>query len=173
MSEFDKRLQQDIAQLPDAVPPERDLWPGIAIAIAISTDADNDQNRGSRVAANAPVYAMAASIMCLALAIYALVFNSHINLQPEVLQPQPSLALAMQTQHQKQRQALLVSFANHTPLGGNWQAQMESLDNAEQAILAALDSDPNNHALLKMLKRVYQQQLSLLETVYHPKWQAI
>ena len=79
----------------------------------------------------------------------------------------------MQTQHQEQKRALLVSFSNKTPLSSDWQKQMQELDEAEKAILSALENDPDNHALLKMLQQVYQQQLSLIENVYNPKWQAI
>ena len=68
---------------------------------------------------------------------------------------------------------LLVSYQKAQPITDNWQTQLEELDAAAEAIKPALKTDPNNKALLQMLQQVYQQQLSLIETVYNPKWQAI
>lgn len=166
MSDFEERLQKEIAQLPDSVTPERDLWKGVELAI--DDEQPVIQKNRNELAANAPLYAMAASVMFLAFAVYALVLNTDATQQL-----QPALALAMQTQHQEQKRALLVSFSNKTPLSSDWQKQMQELDEAEKAILSALENDPDNHALLKMLQQVYQQQLSLIENVYNPKWQAI
>lgn len=166
MSDFENRLQKEVSQLPESVTPKRDLWKGVEIAI--SEENQSTEQKKVNIAANAPIYAMAASVMFLAFAVYSLVLSGDINFQP-----QSSLALDMQTQHHEQKKALLVSFADKTPLSSDWQKQMEELDSAEKAILTALDSDPDNHALLKMLQQVYQQQLSLIETVYNPKWQAI
>lgn len=166
MSNFEDRLQKEIAQLPDSVTPNRDLWKGVELAIS-DGQPESEQAR-NEMAANAPVYALAASVMFLAFAVYMLVFTNEA--------PQPfrqDVALEMQTQHQEQKRALLVSFANKTPLSSDWKKQMQDLDDAEKAILTALENDPDNHTLLKMLQQVYQQQLSLIETVYNPKWQAI
>ena len=44
---------------------------------------------------------------------------------------------------------------------------------AADAIKAALENDPNNMALLRMLQSVYQQQIDLIERVHAPKWQQI
>lgn len=166
MNEFDKRIQTEISQLPKKLEPKRDLWTGVERAIEQPSNQVKSSNRDS--AASAPIYALAASVMFLALTLVVLVTNQY-----STPQHQSHYALEMQSQHEAQMQAMLASYANKTPIRSDWQQRMLELDQAENAILAALENDPNNHALLKLLQQIYQQQLSLIETVYHPKWQAI
>ncbi|AGH47072.1 hypothetical protein C427_4973 [Paraglaciecola psychrophila 170] len=44
------------------------------------------------------------------------------------------------------------------------------LDDAADAIKTALENEPNNMALLKMLQSVHQQQINIIERVHSPKW---
>ena len=66
---------------------------------------------------------------------------------------------------------MLVRFQEQPALTHNWQEQLTELDEAADAIKAALENEPNNMALLKMLQSVHQQQINLIERVHSPKWQ--
>ena len=55
----------------------------------------------------------------------------------------------------------------------NWQKQIDELDEAAIAIKKALAEEPNNPALLKMLKNVYQQQMMIIERVHEPRWKRV
>ena len=66
-----------------------------------------------------------------------------------------------------------MQYQNQPALTDNWQQQLTELEDAERAIKQALDNEPENPALLKMLAQVYQQQLDLINKVHAPKWQQI
>ena len=62
-----------------------------------------------------------------------------------------------------QKRQLLRQVASDTPIVDNWQSSLADLERAEQALLKALQSEPEDPALLKMLTHVYQQQLELIQ----------
>ena len=66
-----------------------------------------------------------------------------------------------------------MSLQGQATLTENWQQQLEELDEAAIAIKKALENEPNNVALLKMLKKVHQQQIMLIERVHAPAWKTI
>ncbi len=66
-----------------------------------------------------------------------------------------------------------MQYQNQPALTDNWQQQLTELEDAERAIKQALENEPENPALLKMLAQVYQQQLDLINKVHAPKWQTI
>ena len=86
---------------------------------------------------------------------------------------EPSQVVAMSDYFKAQKQSLLVQYKNQDALTNNWQAQLQELEEAEQAIKQALENEPQNQALLTMLAQVYQQQLDLINKVHAPRWQQI
>ena len=81
--------------------------------------------------------------------------------------------MQMMLQHEEQKSVLLASYAQSPELTSNWQAQLQELEEAANAIASALQSDPENIALLKMLQQVHQKQLQLIESVHAAPWQTI
>ena len=169
--DFEQHLAEQIDSLPKTQAPQRDLWQGIELALA-SNDADTGLNQAT-VAGNHVVrhsgglYAIAASI-----AIAAVV--GWMSLQQPVQESATEQLVAVLTQqHEQQVNELLVNFQDQPALTENWQQQMTELDEAAVAIKTAVQHDPENVALLQMLQDVYQQQITLIERVYSPKWRQI
>lgn len=165
---FEKKLRQQIDDLDKTIMPRRDLWPGIEIALAAeATERDNvDQSRPQR----ARMLAAAASVAFVGLLSWTLVK------QPapvDTVTPQMDVVSALVSQHEEQKDALLVKFQDQPALTQNWQEQLKELDKAAVAIKKALQQEPNNLALLKMLQNVHQQQIDLIERVHSPKWRQI
>ena len=191
MNEFDKALEAEIQRLPKTREPERDLWRGIELSLhsQVSGKADENglhenglnnepsgQDKRGTVArlSTTPWLAMAASAMLVSVIWYF----SPVFTNGETSGQQPKLAGyalvdALSEQQDEQMTTLLASYDSAPELSENWQAQLKELDDAAVVIKAALKDDPNNRALLKMLKHVYQQQITLIERVHAPKWQQI
>ncbi|MBF7074140.1 hypothetical protein ISG33_12085 [Glaciecola sp. MH2013] len=155
--------------------PERDLWTGIeqAIVQAVVQEDKAQQHKESigltRSTPNfirKPSFAIAASLFIVVCTTW-IAFESGKSMQGE------SLVAALSEQHQMQKQSLLVSFKDSPASTTNWQQQLDELDQAALAIKKALQEDPNNTALLKMLKHVYEQQMQLIERVHQPAWNQI
>ncbi|MFA3792720.1 hypothetical protein AB6T38_16560 [Aliiglaciecola sp. SL4] len=164
--DFDKDLRVQIDALSNEKQPERDLWAGIEIALAEEA-APNEQNKKNNTESSFKMIAIAAS--------FALVcVLSWFSLQPATEQiTGQDLVAALSSQHKAQKDALLVKFQDQPALTENWQKQLTELDEAADAIKAALKHDSNNIALLKMLQNVHQQQIDLIERVHSPKWRQI
>lgn len=157
--QFEQHLQQQLEALPEQQQPEKDLWRGIELAI--------NQSQPYTNSARKRWYAVAASLLVVG-------FAGWLSWQmPQQTADAESLAALLSSQHQQQKQALLVSFKGQQALTNNWQEQLLELDDAAEAIKKALQQEPGNLALLKMLQQVYQQQIDLIETVHAPKWQQI
>ncbi|GAB3037281.1 hypothetical protein [Bowmanella dokdonensis] len=157
---FERDLQRRITELQKDRQPQRDLWPGIEYAL-------NRQQEEVPLRSGKPFLGLAAAVAVIG-------FVGWLSFSPSpVGQGDPSLVAALSQQHQQQKQALLASFADQPALTQNWQEQLDELDGAAEAIKQALEEDPNNLALLKMLQQVYQQQIDLIEKVHAPKWQQI
>ena len=137
--------------------PERDLWQGIELAIQV---ADDSKNNGIR-----PLYALAASIV---LAITVGFFSFYSGQQVQTQQ----IAEQMTEDYAQHREALLAKYKD-VPAAANYATQMKDLEDAAEAIKKALEDDQTNPVLLQMLKRVYEQQISLIESVHAPDWQQI
>lgn len=156
--DFEQNLQQRLSRLPEERQPERDLWPGIEHAL----NARQNTPAGWR-----KVSALAASVMLVGLL-------GWLSLsQWQASDQQQQLAVLLSEQHQQQKDYLLAAYANQPALTDNWQQQLEELDEAASAIKLALEQDPQNMTLLKMLKQVHQQQIDLIERVHTPKYQQI
>ena len=173
--DFEQDLATQIAQLDKSVQPERDLWQGIELSLAkeqaSASQADSHRESGNR----GPVkywLAAAASFAFVGVLTWNVINQPVSQGAPEHLVSE-DLVQALSQQHEQQKQSLLVQFQDQPALTKNWQQQLDELDEAAAAIKAALEQDPNNVALLKMLQNVHQQQIDLIETVHSPKWQQI
>lgn len=159
-------LQESIAQLPQEITPERDLWSGIDKAInqsAASTDNNNQRKAFTPVA-------WAASIVAAVLLTWVTLGPEQVNSKPQV-----NLATIMQQDFEQQKQTLLVNFG--TPdikqLPVAMQTELVKLSSAQKTISKALADDPNNSDLLNLLRWTQQQELDLLNQLYSPQWQTI
>ena len=159
-----KSLDELLNELPE-YSPKRDLWQGIVASIVSEQVHTNMQEskHGMRWVA------IAASVMCVALLSY------YGQFMTRTIQDQTALEIMAQLSdsHQAQKQALLVSY-QHTPVVvDDWQTQLDELENAATAIKSALEADPDNTALLRMLQHIYQQQIDLIESVHAKRWQRV
>ncbi|WP_438864277.1 hypothetical protein [Neptunicella sp.] len=153
---FEQQLRREIEQLDKQRQPQRDLWTGIELAISKEASTPNK-----------PYLAVAAALVVIG-------FVGWMSLKPNGLQNDPQqLVAALSQQHQQQMKGLLVSFADQPALTTNWQQQLRELDEAAEAVKKALQQDPDNPALLRMLQQIYQQQIDLIEKVHAPGWQRI
>lgn len=153
---FEQQLRSDIEQLDKNQQPPRDLWMGIELAISKESASKNK-----------PYLAVAAALVVMG-------FVGWMSIKPGEPQNDPQqLVEALSQQHQQQMQGLLVNFADQPALTTNWQQQLNELDEAAEAVKKALQQDPDNPTLLRMLQQVYQQQIDLIEKVHAPGWQRI
>ena len=165
MTNFDQELQQKLDALPRNKAPNRDLWRGIELGMEQPAD------EAVKPASRGGLYAIAASIALVACLSW-FGFN-RMPVTPSGQLTGTKLVQALSQQHEQQKQSLLVQYTDTPALTENWQAQLTELDQAANAIKAALNEDPDNTALLRMLQNVYQQQIALIERVHAPKWQQI
>ncbi|WP_273048672.1 MULTISPECIES: hypothetical protein [Pseudoalteromonas] len=153
---FDDYLNKSLNTLDKNIAPRKNLWTGIERAIV-----DNKSiQKNTRVWPK--LTAIAACSIAGLIALNMFVINS---------EPQP--VMVMSDYFTQQKQSLLVQYKNQEALTTNWQAQLQELEEAEQAIKGALKNEPQNRALLTMLAQIYQQQLSLINKVHAPHWQHI
>lgn len=152
---FDEMLKQELDSLPREISPSRDLWPGIERAMVSST-ANKPVSRSMK-----PWLGVAA---CVSAGLLSLLM---------VMKQTPNNAVVIADFFENQKQSLLVKYQTQPALTDNWQAQLVELESAEAAIRKALEGDPQNAALLRMLSQVYQQQLDLINKVHQPAWQEI
>jgi hypothetical protein len=158
-------IESHIEQLSKEKLPQRDLWSGIEYSITDENLANGQRSQaysGIRI----PAFALAASVLVAMLIGY-------FSFQSGRLESGQDLVLQMSQQHSKHKDALLTSLDGQPATTQNWQQQLDELDQAAIAIKKALENEPNNPALLKMLQKVYQQQIMLIERVHAPAWQQI
>jgi hypothetical protein len=160
-TKFEQALVKQLSDVNKEQQPDRDLWPGIELALS-SEVADT-----TRVAVGKKMYLVAATV-----AMFGLIGWLSIN-QQLVSHTGDDLVASLSQQHLEQKNALLVRFQDQPALTQNWQSQLTELDDAAGAIKTALENEPNNMALLKMLQSVHQQQINLIERVHSPKWSQI
>ncbi|ABG42243.1 conserved hypothetical protein [Paraglaciecola sp. T6c] len=173
--DFEQVLQGKLAQLDAQKQPERDLWPGIELALVKQEDEAGNvfdlSEKNARANSNNRYWAKA-SVLAAAVAMLALVSWKGL-LPSDDMMSGDELVAALSAQHAEQKNALLVQFEGEVALTNNWQQQLTELDSAAEAIKKALQNEPNNMALLKMLQSVHQQQINLIERVHSPKWSQI
>lgn len=154
------KLDKLIAKAPKELEPERDLWQGIEFAL------DDNKQTTHKSSKNQVIWGLAASFMLVG-------FIAFLSFESGKQVSGSNLVQQLSEQHVKQKDALLVSLKGQVALTQNWQQQLQELDEAAIAIKKALVNEPNNVALLKMLKQVHQQQIALIERVHTPAWQKI
>lgn len=158
---FEDTLVSQLADVNKDQQPDRDLWPGIELALSC------ESSKPSNVVVEKKMYLIAATV-----GIFGLIGWLSVNQYP-VLLTGDDLVVSLSKQHLDQKNALLVRFQDQPALTQNWQNQLTELDDAAEAIKTALQNDPNNMALLKMLQNVHQQQINLIERVHSSKWSHI
>lgn len=149
----DKTLQQQLSRLQKDRLPERDLWPGIEMALMAKKHRQT------------PWAAVAASI--IACASGWLLLSKHHDANNQI----STVIAQLDTLHQQEMTELKVAFKNTRPLTTNWSKQLQGMDQAANAIKMALQNDPQNVTLLKMLSDVYQKEIDLLKHVHEPNLQ--
>ena len=162
-TDFDTQLTQQIEALKKEKQPERDLWAGIELALVN----ESAPHAIARPVASKRVVRFGA--LAAGLAFVGMLTWFGMQQHPNAINSE-ALVAAMSEQHQQQKQSLLVKFKDQPALTQNWQEQLQELDDAAAAIKVALEHEPNNLALLKMLQNVHQQQIDLIERVHSPKW---
>ena len=154
--DFDTFLAESINNADSEITPQKDLWPGIEKALAHTPKSQAKAALWSKFTGVA-----ACSVAAL------------LTVQLLFLGTEPATSVVMSDYFTQQKQTLLVQYQNQPALTDNWQQQLAELEEAERAIKQALENEPENPALLKMLAQVYQQQLDLINKVHAPKWQQI
>ncbi|MDO6837161.1 hypothetical protein Q4596_16125 [Pseudoalteromonas carrageenovora] len=153
---FDDYLNESLNNLNKDIAPNKALWAGIEHALVTAKPIVN----------KAPLWPKLTAIAACSVAAL-LAVNMFIN------NNEPSQVVTMSDYFKAQKQSLLVQYKNQDALTNNWQAQLQELEEAEQAIKQVLENEPQNQALLTMLAQVYQQQLDLINKVHAPRWQQI
>ena len=160
-TKFEQTLVNQLSDVKKEQQPQRDLWPGIELALS------REAPDSTSVVVGRKMYLVAATV-----AMFGLIGWLSIN-QQLVSFTGDDLVASLSAQHLDQKNALLVRFQDQPALTQNWQHQLTELDDAADAIKTALENEPNNMALLKMLQSVHQQQINLIERVHSPKWSQI
>lgn len=148
-------------EFPREIEPSRDLWAGIEKAIT------EDSHRASGSwSVNAKIFAAsAASVMVAILA---------IQLMPnQGAAPSQAGINALVSTYEQQKGMLLAQYKDQPAVTNNWQQQLNQLEAAAITIRDSLKDNPDNAVLTKMLSKLYQQQLDLINKVHSPKWQQI
>jgi len=156
-------LSAQIEQLDREIKPNRDLWPGIEQAIA-KTPQELPEAKVSGV----PVW----SKMAAAFAPIALVTGLWLN-QSGTQQIEPEWLTPVSATYELQKRQLLQQVSDRTPLDAQWQESLKELEAAESALKKALQAQPQDKALMRMLNQLYQQQLSLIEKSHQSKFKQI
>nr|WP_136251032.1 hypothetical protein [Ningiella ruwaisensis] len=167
------KLDRLIAESPKERLPQRDLWTGIELAIVSGTQIEKSETEeASDKRTHWQTWtALAASICTVAVVAYISFAVSQFGTGTGVQGRE--LVANLSQSHEQQKQSLLISYEKAPALTDNWRQQLSDLEEAEKVIIKALETSPNNPALLRMLKNVYAQQLSLIERVHAPQWQQI
>lgn len=155
---LNEAISQALSNLDKEKAPDRDLWPGIEQAIS--------RDHTPHIKHRSGLVAVAASIFVVSVVGW-MGFVGGQQLQGK------ALVAAISQQHQDQKQTLLIRFKDQPSATQNWQQQLQELDEAADAVKKALEQEPNNPALLKMLSHVYEQQMTLIERVHAPAWSQI
>lgn len=157
--ELESSLLDQVNRLDKEMVPNRDLWPGIERAIAnIPQQTRQPQNRWNVVSK------VAASFAPVALVAGLWMYQGDGNSGSEMVNP-------LAATYQAQKKVLMQQVSNNPQVIENYSDSMGELKQAEQALVKALQSQPGDPALIKMLNRVYQQQLMLMEKAHKPNQQ--
>ena len=169
-------LQKNVAELPDEMTPQRDLWAGIERAIQTKQQ-DQPSIDSPKKAAFIPT-AWAASLVAAVLVTWVSFSPQLLDKSVNVAQQDNSslnLVIAMQENFKQTKQTMLVSFGQPkvSELPQEIQEELIKLSSAQATIVKALIEDPSNNDLLNLLRWTQKQELDLLTQLYSPKWQSI
>lgn len=151
--EKDLDLSAQLESLPAEMTPKRDLWPGIEQAIA-------SRPQLSSAANDSHWHNWARTAAAFVPAAFLLVF--WLQTSPDVATQSESVR-ALSAGFELQKRQLLRHVSIETSAVNDWQTSLAELEQAEDAIVKALQSQPEDPALLKMLSQIYQQQLALIQ----------
>lgn len=156
MSDNKKNQEVDLLtlvnELPKEMEPKRDLWPGIEQAIAEKPQIKTPSN-------DSHWHNWARTAAAFVPAAFVLVFWLQ---QSSVTATNDQVFNSVTASFELQKRQLLRQVSNDTAVVENWQLSLADLEQAEQSLITALQSQPEDPALLKMLTQVYQQQLALI-----------
>ena len=158
-NQFEQVLQEKLDALPREIQPQRDLWPGIDLALENQTHHANKPVLWAGIAASIAVFGL--------VGLLSLNTVTSPTLKPIELDQMVS---GMSAQHEKQKQFLLTSYEQQPALTDNWRDQLKELDSAATVIKTALEEDPGDTNLIKLLQQVYQQQIKLIQSVHQSRW---
>ncbi len=156
-NEEKKSLDDALKNLPREIEPEKDLWPGIEYAIG--------NNRHKRA------YGLPQVAAVLLVGVFALSqWNGWVAKTESDSKYRDAVVevavIAMEQQHTAHKEALLSRYKDQTVLADDWHAHVDALTAARLALVEALERDPYNPYLISMLKRTYNQELQLIESVH-------
>lgn len=151
-----------VNDMPKELAPERDLWPGIEKAIGHLPQqrVDNETNKWQTWSKVAASFAPVALVLGLWLSPQ---FGA--NQDTDMSQVFNPIAASFDIQ----KRQLLTQVSDQDSVVANWQESLKELEQAEQALIKALQSQPEDPALMKMLYQVYQQQLELIQKAHKPE----
>ncbi|GAA6150948.1 hypothetical protein [Pseudoteredinibacter isoporae] len=155
-------LLADESQCPEEISPSKDLWPGIERAIN-----QEQQKRSWGMSINSKIALSSAASVLAAVLLIKTDFSS-FN-QP---QQNEGIAALVET-YEQEKQQMLVRYKGQEALVSDWQQQLHDMEEAAKSLRTALENDPDNAVLIRMLGNVYQQQLDLINKVHAPQWQQI
>jgi len=163
----EKILQSQLDQLPKELTPSRDLWAGIEKAIA------GKPQVAEHKVSNTKVYTPAAWAASVIAAVLLTWYGVNLQ-QPNQIQ-KFTIAAQMHQGFEQQKQMMLTSLGSPSvsELAPEMQEQLNQLKKARLSIEKALSEDENNVDLIELLLWTQQQELTLLERLFSPKWQTI
>ncbi len=156
-------LLADERQCPEEMSPSKDLWPGIERAIN-----QEQQKRPKGLSINSKIaLSSAASVLAAVLLIKG------ADLVPSQEPALNSGIAALVETYEQEKQQMLVRYEGQDALVNDWRQQLKDMEEAAKSLSSALEKDPDNAVLIRMLGNVYQQQLDLINKVHAPQWQQI
>jgi hypothetical protein len=179
MSGSDKRTVKSLAELPQAIEPPRDLWPGIEARI-----------QAPRPAATAPVrprlaqlrwLATAAVVASVAVGVWigrdlvptGVPVTPSVSVTPSLLSEGAAVDAAYESdpRYRHQREELMRSVqarlaAMPPPAREKVAASLAAIETAKKDLESALGKDPSNALLQELLINTYQDEMRALTDVH-------
>lgn len=152
MTIHNDRLRWDLRSLRQDVTPSRDLWPDIAARIAETPVIDVSAVRPSRPWAP---FGLAASMLLAAGLAWQVQRPDVAPVEPLIQREATALA--------RQYQGALDELAQlpQTQVAATYSPALRELDAGAEAILRAIERDPDSRLLLEQLRRTYSKRLAL------------
>jgi len=169
-------LQKTVAELPDEMTPQRDLWAGIERAIQTKKQDEPSFDAPKKTAFIPTAWAasLVAAVLVTWISFSPQLADKSVNIAQQDNSPL-NLVMAMQENFKQTKQTMLVSFGQPkvSELPKEIQAELTKLSSALKTIEKALLADPSNNDLLNLLRWTQKQELDFLAQLYSPKWQSI